>query len=127
MWQRFGTRWTPTVLVVDPRGREQHRIEGFLPTEEFLAQLHLALGYVAVSLKDFGRAEKHFSRVVDEHQNTDAAPAALYWAGVARYSASHDAKALQDTYRAFETRYQESAWAKRTVVWKPSTAKEAAA
>lgn len=127
MWPRFGTRWTPTVLVLDPRGREQHRVEGFLPAEEFIPQLHHALGYVAVSLKDFGRAEKHFARVVDEFPDSELGPAALYWKGVARYSASHDAKELQALYRAFQTRYADTAWAKRTIVWKPAASKEAAA
>lgn len=127
MWPRFGTRWTPTVLVLDPRGREQHRIEGYLPTEEFLPQLHHALGLVAIALKDFGSAEKRFARVVDEYPDSELAPAALYWKGVARYSASHDSKELQDLYRVFRTRYSDTAWAKRTVVWKPAASKEAAA
>ncbi|TMB11454.1 MAG: thioredoxin family protein [Deltaproteobacteria bacterium] len=41
---RFGVQWTPTILIVDPSGTERHRIEGFLPVEEFLAQLVLGLG-----------------------------------------------------------------------------------
>ena len=127
MWSRFGTRWTPTVLVLDPRGREQHRIEGYLPADEFLAHLYLALGYVAVSLKDFGRAEQHFARVVEAFPDAEAAPAALYWKGVARYSASHDARDLQNTARAFESRYANTAWAKRTLVWKPTKSESAAA
>ncbi|HEY6911106.1 MAG TPA: thioredoxin family protein, partial [Myxococcales bacterium] len=39
--QRYGVQWTPAVLVVDPSGTERHRIEGFLPVEDFLAQLSL--------------------------------------------------------------------------------------
>ncbi len=34
MWHRFGTRWTPTVLVLDSDGKEVRRIEGFLPADE---------------------------------------------------------------------------------------------
>ena len=84
MWPRFNTRWTPTVLVLDPRGREQHRLEGYLPVDEFLAHLYHGLGLVAVALKDFGLAEKRFRHAVDKYPDTEIAPAALYWTGVAR-------------------------------------------
>ena len=127
MWGRFGARWTPTILVLDPRGREQHRIEGFLPTDMFLAQLEFGLGLVAVAQKDWKDAEHRFTRVLNEFPNTEAAPAALYWAGVARYSATRDAKPLQETARAFETRYANTSWAQRASVWKPTTPGKAAA
>ena len=41
MWKRFGARWTPTILFLDWDGREQYRVEGFLPADEFLGHLHL--------------------------------------------------------------------------------------
>ena len=37
--RRFGVESTPTVLVLDSTGAEQHRFEGFVPREEFLAHL----------------------------------------------------------------------------------------
>ena len=36
---QFGVQSTPTVLVVDPNGNVQHRLEGFMPKEQFLAHL----------------------------------------------------------------------------------------
>ena len=48
---------------------------------------------------------------------TDAAPEALYWAGVARYKATGDAAALAETAAEFANRYQDSAWAKKASVW----------
>jgi hypothetical protein len=127
MWRRFGTRWTPTILFLDSDGREQFRIEGFLPTEEFLGQLQLGLGYVAVSDKDWKKAEEHFATAAERYAQTAAGPEGLYWRGVARYSATKDAKELQATARAFESRYTDSAWAKRTSVWKPKDSGRAAA
>ena len=121
MWGRFGVRWTPTVLILDPRGRDQHRIEGFLPTDEFLAQLEFGLGLVAAAQKEWESAAQRFTRVVSEFPNTEAAPAALYWSGAARYSATHDPTPLQETARAFETRYSHTSWAQRASVWKPKS------
>jgi hypothetical protein len=116
--QRFNAQWTPTVLIVDPDGRERHRIEGFLPADEFLAQLRLGLGHSAFARGRFSEAEPLFREVTDGHPETDAAAEAQYWAGVSRYKATNDAAALTDTARAFAERYQDSTWAKKASVWK---------
>ena len=41
---RFGAQWTPTLIVLDPEGEERYRFEGFLPPEDFLAQMGRAKG-----------------------------------------------------------------------------------
>jgi TolA-binding protein len=117
-FERFGAQWTPTVIIADPHAAERYRFEGFLPAEEFLAQLELGLAKVAFAAGDFARAESLFRRIVDGHPNTDVAPEALYWAGVAKYKASGDAGALKDTAGAFQSRYADSAWAKKASVWR---------
>ena len=114
---RFGAEWTPTVLLLDPEGTERHRIEGFLPPDDFLAQLAFGLGRVRFSGGDFQAAESQFREVVDRHPDSEAAPAGLYWAGVARYKATNDAAALAATGEAFRQRYQDTPWAKKASVW----------
>lgn len=114
---RFGAEWTPTILVVDPGGDERHRIEGFLPVDELLGQLELGLARVELSAGSFADAEGRFQDVVRAHPETEAAPEALYWAGVARYKATDDGKALAETARAFRDRYQDTPWAKKASVW----------
>jgi len=117
MWHRFGIRWTPTVIVLAPDGNELRRIEGFLPADELLGQLRLALGYEAVNEKRWKDAEGWFEQAARPGATTDAAPEALYWAGVSRYSASHDPAELRKLKQQFAQRFQNTAWAKRTVVW----------
>jgi hypothetical protein len=114
---RFGAEWTPTILLLDPQGTERHRIEGYLPADDFMAQLGLGLGRVEFSAGDFAEAERQFREVVSRHPQTDAAPEALYWAGVAKYKATGDAAALQETGEALRQRYQDSTWAKKSSVW----------
>ncbi len=118
MWHRFGVRWTPTVMVLSSNGAEVRRVEGYLPADELEGQLRLALGYVAANRKDWPTAERWFGEAADA-RGTDAGPEGLYWRGVARYSASHDAKELQEIYRSFTTRYQDTSWAKRASIWAP--------
>ena len=117
MWKRFNIRWTPTVLILAPDGTEAYRIEGFLPRDEFLAQLHLGLGFMAVNQKSWQPAREEFESVVANFPNTDAAPEALYWAGVAKYSDSHDASELKALGKQFKERYTNTSWAKRASIW----------
>jgi len=116
---RFNAQWTPTTLIVDSEGNERHRVEGFLPADDFLAQLSLGLAHSAFARGSFQEAEPLFRDVVDTYPNTDAAPEALYWAGVSRYKGSGDAAALGETARAFSTRYTGTSWAKKASVWNP--------
>ena len=116
--QQLNVQWTPTVLILDEDAIERHRVEGFLPVDDFLAQLKLGLARIAFQRGAFDEAERRFRQVVDEHPQSDPAPEALYWIGVSRYKGQGDASALAETARAFSTRYTDSAWAKKASVWR---------
>ena len=114
--ERYGAPWTPTILVLDAEGVERHRIEGFLPLEDFLAQVTIGLGHLAFQAGRWKEAGARFRDVVDHLPQAEGAPEALYWAGVAR-SKGGDAGALAETARQFETSYTDSGWAKKAAVW----------
>jgi len=116
--KRLNAHWTPTILILDEDGVERHRIEGFLPVDDFLAQLKLGVAKAAFQRDAFEEAERRFREVVADHPNSESAPEALYWAGVSRYKGKGEAGALADTARAFATRYSDSAWAKKASVWR---------
>ena len=117
---RYSVPWTPTTLFIDPEGLERHRIEGFLPVEDFLAQLTLGLGHLDFHGGRFGDAERHFRDVVSRFPSTESAPEGQYWAGVSKYKGTGDAAALAETARAFEERYERTSWAKKASVWRSS-------
>ncbi len=114
---RYGVQWTPTILVLDSSGEERHRVEGFLPVEDLLAQLELGLALSEFARSNFAEAERRFREVVKRYAKSEVAPEALYWAGVARYKATGDAAALGETAKQFQERYQDSSWAKKASVW----------
>jgi hypothetical protein len=116
--ERFGAQWTPTVLVIDDKGQERHRIEGFLPADDFLAQLALGAAQAKFAAGDYAAATRLFEDITSRYQSSDAAPEALYWAGVSRYKATADASALKDTARRFTERFQDTSWAKKASVWR---------
>lgn len=113
----YNAQWTPTILILDDNGKERHRIEGFLPADDFLAQLELGAAHAAFARQDFADAERRFRASVDAHRNDEVAAEALYWSGVARYKATGDGAALADTARAFSQRYSGTTWAKKASVW----------
>ena len=116
--ERFAAHWTPTVLVVDRTGRERHRIEGFLPVEDFMAQLSIGAAHAAFAAGDYASAARRFDEIMEAHAASDAAPEAQYWAGVSRYKASGNPAALKDTARRFSERFQDTSWAKKASVWR---------
>jgi TolA-binding protein len=115
--QKYGAEWTPTILILDPEGDERHRVEGFLPTPEFLPHLMFGAARIAFSSGDFEDAETRFRNIVDSHAEADVAPEALYWAGVSRYKGAGDAGALKETATAMREKYPGSPWAKKSSVW----------
>ena len=121
-FQRLGDRysayWTPTILELDASGEEHHRVEGYLDGPDLLAQLTLGLGKMAFDAKRYDEAERHYREVVERYPDADAAPEALYWAGVSRYKANGDGAALAETAKAFDNRYRDSTWATKASVWK---------
>jgi hypothetical protein len=115
--EKYNAQWTPTILELDSTGEERHRIEGFLPLEDFLAQLMLGRAQIAFAEQKWDEAERRFREIVEKFPETDAAPEALYWAGVAPYKGKHDAASLKRTAEAFKERYQDTSWAKKASVW----------
>jgi TolA-binding protein len=114
--ERYNAQWTPTVLILDADGEERHRIEGFLPADDFLSQIALGLAKSAFQRKDYGDAERRYREIVDRFPSSEAAPEALYWAGVSNYKATGDPSALRATTTAVGQGYPETAWAKKAAV-----------
>jgi TolA-binding protein len=114
---QYSAQWTPTTLLVDGSGTERHRIEGFLPADDFLSQLALGLAKAAFARNDYAAAERLYRDVLERYPGTDAAPEAQYWTGVSKYRATNDPAALKATGDAFRQRYQDSTWAKKASVW----------
>lgn len=115
--ERYGAQWTPIVLALDSDGIEHYRIEGFLPADDFLAQLMLGSARMAFDAGQWAEAERRYREIVEKLPNTDAAAEALYWAGVAPYKATGNPASLKATAQAFRQRYRDTSWAKKASVW----------
>jgi TolA-binding protein len=116
--QKYSAPWTPAILIIDNEGQERHRIEGFLPADEFLPQLALGAAHASFKGGDYQNAERLYRDVVSRYGKSDAAPEALYWAGVSKYRAKNDPQALKATAEAFNTQYRDSIWGTKASVWR---------
>lgn len=116
-FHRFDALWTPTVSILDSNGDEQFRIEGYLPKDEFRAQLELALARISFMSKNFADAEQRYASVLDHYPDSQAAPEALYWKGVSHYKATNDHTILGELPGMFRDKYPDSIWALKTLAW----------
>ena len=117
MFHRFDATWTPTVLVLESSGKERHRIEGYLPKEEFEAQLDMALGRIAFKQKKWPGAERIYSEVIQKYPKTSSAPEALYWRAVSHYKGTNDHTVLGQAAQDLQQTAPESVWTKKASPW----------
>ncbi len=115
--KRFGFEWTPTFIVADDSGNEVYRWVGYLPPGDFCAELVFAEGRAAFKDKDWDRANKCYGMVMEKYPDSEAAPEAMYYAGVAMYEKTRDASYLEETGKKLKARFPDSSWAKKASVW----------
>ena len=105
------------MVILDPNGEERYRLEGYLPKDEFRAQLEMGLARVAFMSKDFATAENKYAAVLDRYPDSKVAPEALYWKGVSHYKATNDHTVLGQLPEQFEQKYPNSIWALKSAAW----------
>lgn len=117
---RHGVVWRPTVLWCSGEGQVGHRVVGYLPPSEMLAQLPLGVGKVRFVQGRWADAEKNFSAVADTYPGTEAAPEAQYWLGASRYQRERKPDGLIDAWTTLMDRWPGSRWATRASVIRES-------
>ena len=104
-------------MILDSNGVERRRIEGYLPKDEFRAQLELGLARVAFMHKKWADAEQLYAQIVERFPNSKSAPEALYWKGVSHYKTTDDHNVLGEMPALFKQKYPDSIWAMKTAAW----------
>jgi len=114
---RFNVIWTPTIIIAEADGTECHRIVGFLPETEFMAQLELGVSKVTFGREQFVDAQRAFASVVERYPQTFAGPEAAYWSGVSEYKQDKNRAFLKSTGLRLREQYPNSDWAAKSAVW----------
>ncbi len=111
--EEFKVKWTPTIIVLDRLGKEHHRTVGFFPPEEFIPNLLLGMGKIDFDGDRFDDAILSFDGLLTEYPKSNAAPEAIFLAGVSRYKGTHDAGPLRKAYERLKAEYPQSEWTMR--------------
>ena len=110
--------WTPGFVFRDHRGIEVRRSVGFLPPEEFMAELQCALGLIDLLHTNHQAAFERLDRVKETSPGANAAPEAIFWAGVALYQREgKDKEVLRKYWDNLRDRYPTSTWWTRVDVF----------
>jgi thioredoxin-related protein len=116
-FHRFDAVWTPTILILDASGEEKWRVEGYLPKNEFRAQLETGLARISFMHKQWADAEQKYGQVIERYADTAAAPEAVYWRGVSQYKRTNDHTVLGGVAEELGEKYPASVWTKKASVW----------
>ena len=111
--KQFDIAWTPTFLIQDFGGRVHRKLVGYIPTDDFLAELKFSKGMLFFEKERHEEAAKWFTKVIEEHTNAGVAPEAIFFLGVAEYKKTHEASALRRAYDALSEKHPQSEWARR--------------
>jgi thioredoxin-related protein len=113
LMKRFDIAWTPTFLIHDSGGRVHRKLVGYIPADDFLAQLKFGKGMVFFEKERHEEAAKWFRKVIEEHPNAGVTPETIYFLCVAEYKKTHEASALRRAYDTLLEKYPQSEWARR--------------
>ncbi|MBV8074544.1 MAG: thioredoxin [Candidatus Eremiobacteraeota bacterium] len=102
--------WTPDLRVLESDGNELYRWNGYLPPEEFAAQLLVAAGQARLRRKEFGPARELFEEALRRFPTAFVAPEAQYFVAVTRYRATGESSELLKGWHRLETRYPQTEW-----------------
>lgn len=114
--RRFSLTWTPTLVVLHHRGATLRQWVGFLPPEDFLAELTLTLALNELRNARPTEASQRLEAIVD---HPTAGPEALFWKGVAAYRHTGQKPPLWEVWREIPKRYPDSRWARHTTLLQP--------
>lgn len=109
----FNIQWTPSLLVLDQEGKEQHRTVGFLSPEELIPSLLLGMGNGHFNKNEFKEALGCYDTILADYPVSDAAPEAVFQRGVSLFKGAHDPKPLKEAYERLREAYPTSQWTKR--------------
>ena len=102
--------WTPDLRIFEQDGNELYRWNGYLPPEEFAAQLLVAIGQARLRRKEFAAAQDLFAEALRRFPTAFVAPEAQYFLAVSGYRASGESSQLLKGWHRLETRYPNTEW-----------------
>ncbi|MBI5237383.1 MAG: thioredoxin fold domain-containing protein [Deltaproteobacteria bacterium] len=115
--KKYRVNWTPAFIITDETGVELERWAGYLPADDFMAQLKLSKGLAAFHLGRYAEAKGEFDLLVEDHPDSDLVPEAEYFRGAAAYKLEGDVTRLGEMCAVIREKHPDTIWAKKCSVW----------
>lgn len=110
--------WSPGFIFLDAHGSELRRLVGYLPPQDFLAELHFALGMFAMLHAKYAESFDQFRVAVDRYPQAPVAAEALYWAGIAAFRRDgRKIEVIRQHWEEIRRRFPKSTWSTRADVF----------
>ena len=109
----FNVKWTPTIITLDPEGKEHHRTVGFLEPEELIPSLLLGIAKMYFDVDQFDDALANLNKILSEYPKSNSTSEAIYLRGVCLYKKTHDTKLLKEAYEKLNAQDPKGEWTKR--------------
>ena len=109
----FQVKWTPTLLILDQKGREHHRTVGFLSPEELIPSLMLGIAKGHFENDALEKAVQWLEKVITQHPGSNFTPEAIFLRGVSKYKITHETAPLKAAYEELNSKFPENEWTKR--------------
>ena len=110
---QFKVKWTPRLFILDPDGRSDHDILGFLPPDELVPFIQLGQAKQAFHNDLLDKAIHILDELLTDASASVSAAEAVFLRGVSHFKKDHDPKSLKEVYRVLKFDYPHSAWGKR--------------
>ena len=110
---RFDIKWTPTLILVDPHGKEVYRSEGFLSPRNFIPAFMLGIGRMRSNEGHYAEAISSFNELTSKYPQSEEAPQAIYYRGIAQFKMTKDLKAMKKAYEQLAATYPNSSWTRK--------------
>ena len=104
--------WTPTIVILDPRGVGHYQAPGYLPPRLFVQQLRIGLARAQLAWARYDEAAAHLSAVAEDRESA-LAPEALYWLGIAWYLQARRRAPMMRAWNRLLQEHPSSIWAAR--------------
>ncbi len=111
----------PNVLIADRSGREQWRLEGYVPHDEFRTELERALAPGNLTSKHWPESEGQCEQIHDSGPKGWHAPEALYPRDVSHYGATRERAPLTKVAANLQERFPGNEWTVKASVWLPGS------
>lgn len=109
----FNVQWTPTLVTLDPDGKEHMRTVGYIRPEELVPSLLLGIAKWHFDSERFEDARRSMDKILAEYPESEWVPEAIYLRGVSRYKKTGDAKHLKEAYELLAAQHPTSVWTSR--------------